>query len=103
MLIILSVVGLAFKQTSDSVVLFVVTTEAVLSYNTSAKDKRVSVEKASPSCTLLLSIITKCTRNTCFLFGYVKYSSTTSTTTYSKMFEFNITMLDTSYWLLEAS
>ena len=74
MLIILSVVGLAFKQTSDSVVLFVVTTEAVLSYNTSAKDKRVSVEKASPSCTLLLSIITKYTRNTCFLFGYVKYS-----------------------------
>lgn len=59
MLIILSVVGLAFKQTSDSVVLFVVTTEAVLSYNTSAKDKRVSVDKASPSCTLLLSIITK--------------------------------------------
>ena len=103
MLIILSVVGLAFKQTSDSVVLFVVTTEAVLSYNTSAKDKRVSVEKASPSCTLLLSIITKYTRNTCFLFGYVKYSSTTSTATYSKMFEFNITMLDTSYWLLEAS
>ena len=99
MLIILSVVGLAFKQTSDSVVLFVVTTEAVLSYNTSAKDKRVSVDKASPSCTLLLSIITKYTRNICFLFGYVKCSSTTSTTTYSEMFEFNITMLDTSYWL----
>ena len=69
MLIILSVVGLAFKQTSDSVVLFVVTTEAVLSYNTSAKDKRVSVDKASPSCTLLLSIITKYTRNTMLSFG----------------------------------
>ncbi|XP_027041585.1 vacuolar protein sorting-associated protein 11 homolog isoform X2 [Pocillopora damicornis] len=34
------VTGLAFKQTSDSVILFVVTTETVLSYNTSAKDRR---------------------------------------------------------------
>ena len=37
-------VGLAFKQTSDSVILFVVTTETVLSYNTSAKDHRVSID-----------------------------------------------------------
>ena len=39
---LLSLVGLAFKQTSDSVILFVVTTETVLSYNMSAKDRRVS-------------------------------------------------------------
>ena len=51
--IIQSVAGLAFKQTSDSVVLFVVTTEAVLSYNTSAKDRRVSHDGALSSCTLL--------------------------------------------------
>ena len=39
---LLSLAGLAFKQTSDSVILFVVTTETVLSYNMSAKDRRVS-------------------------------------------------------------
>jgi len=33
--------GLAFKQTSDGVILFVVTAEAVLSYSLSAKDRRV--------------------------------------------------------------
>ena len=47
----LYLVGLAFKQTSDSVVLFVVTTETVLSYNTSAKDRRVSIET---TCTVII-------------------------------------------------
>ena len=42
--------GLALKQTSDSVILFVVTTEAVLSYNLSAKDRRVRKRAA---CTVL--------------------------------------------------
>ena len=42
-MVLLCLTGLAFKQTSDSVILFVVTTETVLSYNTSAKDRRVSI------------------------------------------------------------
>lgn len=49
--------GLAFKQTSDSVVLFVVTTETVLAYNTSAKDRRVSIRIAFFICSHVLASV----------------------------------------------
>lgn len=94
MLIILSVAGLAFKQTSDSVVLFVVTTEAVLSYNTSAKDKRVSVDKASTSCTLLLSIIKKYTRTTMLSFWICEMLNNNINNNLFKNIEFNTTIIN---------
>ncbi|CAH3015308.1 unnamed protein product, partial [Porites evermanni] len=60
-----AVTGLAFKQTSDSVILFVVTTEAVLSYNTSAKDKREVLD--AHGCELRCSVMSDASQENQFI------------------------------------
>lgn len=59
------VTGLAFKQTSDSVILFVVTTETVLSYNTSAKDRREVLD--AHGCELRCSIMSDASQENQFI------------------------------------
>lgn len=59
------VTGLAFKQTSDSVILFVVTTETVLSYNTSAKDRREVLD--AHGCELRCSVMSDASQENQFI------------------------------------
>ncbi|XP_068706072.1 vacuolar protein sorting-associated protein 11 homolog isoform X2 [Montipora foliosa] len=59
------VTGLALKQTSDSVILFVVTTEAVLSYNLSAKDRREVLD--AHGCELRCSVMSDASQENQFI------------------------------------
>ncbi|XP_074607896.1 vacuolar protein sorting-associated protein 11 homolog isoform X1 [Acropora palmata] len=59
------VTGLAFKQTSDGVILFVVTAEAVLSYSLSAKDRREVLD--AHGCELRCSVMSDASQENQFI------------------------------------